>query len=502
MNFFKYIIHVRIEGIITISSIMQYIQTKRRIIMKRNIFKKSTAVALASILSCSLFLTACKERPEGTVVENEKAGEKANESVQDSGIIEEEGLKWDVAAAAYIMEDDILSGKETLKLWLDNDDFGASVVAGFEAKYPGTKVEFQNVGAVDSGNKLTLDGEAGVGADVYLMPHDHIGSAYNRSIIAPMGRYEAEIIKRFTPTSIGTVDIDSQIWGIPYLTESIGLFYNKTLLQKLVDEGMIDSAEPAKDFNDIIELAGKYNDEANGKYTLRFHAEDSYINYMWLTAFGFELFGPNADDPNNPGFDQQATIDGLNYFKSIRQIWDVKAGDISADFVTEEFAKGETPYLIMGPWASETVMKGAEEFGFDFSITTIPLMDGRQPYTFSGNQIIAVSPYSKYPAAARVLAMYVASNETLTYAYSKMGKIPALNPEYVPEIAGLVEDDKVQGVMAQAVFSKPMPSIKEIGFYWDPAKTLFMSTWDSISTPEEAAKKAYDDYMLLLKTAQ
>jgi arabinogalactan oligomer / maltooligosaccharide transport system substrate-binding protein len=461
--------------------------------MKRNILKKSISLCLVSTLAISI-LSGCTDKttdaPTDTLSE-----------VQD-GIIEEDGLFWDIANSTYILEEDIASGKVPLKLWIDNDGFGEFLVEGFMAKYPGTVLEFQNVGSADTIDKMALDGEAGTGGDVFLMPHDHVASGLNSSILGMMGNYEEEIKDRFLESAVNTVTYDNVIYGIPFLTESIALFYNQTLLDQLVDDGVLENNEPAKDFNDIIELAGKYNNEANNKYAIRWNAEDPYVNFPFLGAFGFRPFGEEGIDAENVGFNSSEVLAGLEYFKNLRPIWNINSGDITTDFTTIEFAKGDTPYLIMGPWAIEDVTNGSIENEFEFGITTIPLMDGRQPYTFSGNQIIAVSSYSKYPAAARVLAMYLASDEVLAYTYEELNKIPALNEQYANNIPGLKDDANVQGVMAQAEFSIAMPSIPEIAFFWDPAALMYKSVWDNIATPQEASIKAENDYNTLRQTAQ
>jgi len=149
----------------------------------------------------------------------------------------------------------------------------------------------------------------------------------------------------------------------------------------------------------------------------------------------------------------------------------------------------------------EPVSKGAQENDFAFGITKIPLIEGRQPYTFLGVNIICVSPYSKFPAAARALAMYIASEEMLTYTYEKMGKIPALNEKYAANIQGLNDDPYMRGFMAQAEFSNAMPSIPEMSFYWPTARSMFQAVWDNVLTPKEAVEKAYDEYNTLWTTA-
>ena len=481
--------------------------------MKKNLIRRKTvSIILACMVSVGVLSGCNNERPDTSSSESldnnissqtttDQSASTGGDEVLD-GIIIQDGLAWNTNTNQYVIEDAVLSGSVPLKLWLDNEEYGLFVKERFEAMYPGVVIEFQMVGSVDSADMMALAGESGSGADVYLIPHDHIGNTHNRNLIGPMGLYEDEIRERFNETGVGIVNIDGQLWGVPYLTESIALFYNQTLLQQLADDGLIESATPAADFNDILALSEVYDNPAQNKYSIRWEPGNAYMSHFFLTAFGYELFGPDGADPNSPGFDSQDVVDGLEYFASMRQAWNVLANDANWESTTIEFAKGETPYMIMGPWGIEDVQKGADEHGFQFSVMPLPKVDGKQPYTFSGSQLIVVSPYSPYPAASRVLAMFIGSDEILEYTYSVMGKVPALKSQYADNISGLKDDERIQAIMAQAAFSKPMPAIKEISYFWDPAGAMYQSVWDRTATPADAAAKAYSDYMALLQAAQ
>ena len=475
--------------------------------MLKNQVKKAFSFALAGILSVGALAGCGGNKTENPPItkETEAAGTTAGSGsaeADESGIIDDGGILWDTNTNSYLIEDAVLNGEAPLTLWVDNDEYGAAIVEGFAKHYPTVKVNFQNVLAGDSVNKLVLDGEAGTGGDVFLVPHDHIAKAMNSSVLGMMGRYEDEIRDRFLETAVGVANIDGVLYGTPLTVESIALYYNKTLLEKLAAEGVIDSAEPATDFEQIKALAEKYNNPAANQWTLRWQADDSYYDYMFLSAFGYKLFGPDMNDPDQINFNTPEAINGLKYYQSLRKVWDVAAADANWDYTTIEFAKGETPYLISGPWSRETIDEGAMNNGFEYDITTIPKADGNTVYTFSGVYLACVSPYSKYPGAARVLAMFLASDEMFGYTYGTMGKIPALNEKYAGNIEGLKDDTKIQGVMAQAEFSNPMPSIPEIAYFWEASKTMYVSVWDGLLTPEEAAEKAVNDFDTLRKGAQ
>jgi arabinogalactan oligomer/maltooligosaccharide transport system substrate-binding protein len=72
-----------------------------------------------------------------------------------------------------------------LLVWMDNNDWAKAVIEGFNKKYPDVVIKYENVGNVDARGKVSLDGPAGIGPDVFLMPHDHIGNAIIDDICLP-----------------------------------------------------------------------------------------------------------------------------------------------------------------------------------------------------------------------------------------------------------------------------------------------------------------------------
>jgi arabinogalactan oligomer/maltooligosaccharide transport system substrate-binding protein len=93
--------------------------------------------------------------------------------------------------------------------------------------------------------------------------------------------------------------------------------------------------------------------------------------------------------------------------------------------------------------------------------------------------------------------MFLGSKEGAEALYKTTGKLPALKAKYADEVPGLSDDVLLQGVAAQAKYSKPMPSIPEMANWWDPAKNMIVNVWDGLMSPEDAQKKAVDDFNAL-----
>ncbi|MTL24851.1 extracellular solute-binding protein, partial [Turicibacter sanguinis] len=327
--------------------------------------------------------------------------------------------------------------KVEIKLWLDDDDYAAAIEPAIEAAYPNIDVVYEKVGAVDARTKLELDGPAGLGGDVFIQPHDGMSESILSNILLPLGSDLGNMIEeRMLEGAVGTVKVDNTYYGIPLATESLALFYNKTLLEE-------NGFEVATSFEQIKEQAAQYNDAATNKFLLRFQPGNSYDMHFFLTGAGFQLYGENHDDASQVNLNTPEVVAGLEFFKSMKEYLPVPYADLNWDTVHGEFIKGNVPYMISGPWSIAEAKQGAIDNEFEWGVTTIPTINGVQPETFSGNIIACVSAYTQHPTEAKQVAEFLASEEGLQIMYDVQGKIPALKDASV--IEGVTEDPYVAG---------------------------------------------------------
>ena len=389
-------------------------------------------------------------------------------------------------------EKPVTSGEKVeIKLWLDDDNYAEAIEPAIEAALPNIDIVYEKVGAVDARTKLELDGPAGFGGDVFIQPHDGMSESISANILLPLGdEIGAQIEDRMIEGAVGTVKQDGKYFGIPLATETLALFYNKTLLEE-------NGLDVATSFEEIKEQAAVYNDNAANKFIIRFQPGNSYDMHFFLTAAGFNLYGENHDDASQVNLNTPEVVEALTFFKSMTEILPVPYADLNWDTVHGEFVKGNVPYIITGPWSIGEIKTDAD---FEWGVTTIPTINGVQPETFSGNIIACVSAYTQHPTEAKQVAEFLSSDEGLQILYDVKGSIPALKDASV--IEGVVEDPYISGILAQAEFAQPMPILPEMSKYWGAAETLYRSVWEGLATPEEAAAKALDDYNTALQMAE
>jgi len=378
-----------------------------------------------------------------------------------------------------------------LKLWLDEEDYAEPLLEALAVALPHINITWEEVGTVDTLEKLLLDGPAGLGADIILIPHDHMADGVNQNAFVPLGSELSEMMEGRIPNdALGTVSHNDTYYGVPLATESVALFYNKTLLDEL-------ELEVATTFEEILEQAEKFNNPRDNEFILLFEGGNPYHGHIFLTSYGYELFGPNHDDADLISLDSSEVVQGLEFLEKVSEILPVPSGDLDWDTTHGRFVDGEAPYMISGPWSISDMHEYAD---FEWGITTIPTINGTQPQTFAGYTIAIISSYTDEADAAREVLDFMASDEGIQIIYEGRGSIPALVDSTI--IPGVSEDPYSLGVLAQAEHAHPMPLIPEMSSYWAAAGPMFEAVWDGLLTPEEAAAKAEADFYASLHMQQ
>ncbi|MNN24919.1 Cyclodextrin-binding protein precursor [compost metagenome] len=282
------------------------------------------------------------------------------------------------------------------------------------------------------------------------------------------------------------------MFGVPISTESIALFYNKTLLKELTG-----SDKPAETWEQIIELANTYNNSSTNQWTIRFLAGQLYYAYPILSSLGWHIYeDQNLDQPN---FNSEALTKGLEFYKSLRSIWNVNSADATYDSIENEFVKGKTPYIITGPWVFNDFDNAAAENNFEYGVTMIPkVSSGDVASSLTGISVAIVSGYSKYPAAARVFANFMASDEGAAALYQSTGAIPALKTDHIQNVEGIGGNEHIAGIISQSENADLTLQIPE--YMYTAGNALIVNVWDnlmSISEAQQKAEKEYADLRLL-----
>lgn len=359
-----------------------------------------------------------------------------------------------------------------LKVWESagaEKTFVNFVIKEYRKVNKNVKITYEPVEATDARAKIELDGPAGVGADVFVTPHDHIGALVQGGHVLPVDDADTYMADFLDMARVGAT-YDGVVYGYPLGSETYALFYNKDLLK-----------EAPKTWDEVVAYAKTFNNKAENKYALVWPVADGYYGYMFMESFGAPLFGPNGNDRKQHNLNSPAAIKGLTYFQNLRkQILEIPAADASGDFCNAEFTEGKAAMIITGPWKINDFKKA----GINFGITTVPAFPGTDhpANTFAGVRLAYVSSYSEFPEEAKAFAKFMTSKEMLEKRFDITDQIP-------PRKDIVTNNELSNGIKAQLEYATPMPTIPQLGTYWNAMGSAYSGIWDgdNVKTALDAA---------------
>jgi len=364
------------------------------------------------------------------------------------------------------------AGKVTLKVWESEGiekDFILWAAEEFKKTNPNVDIVYEPVGHVDARSKIELDGPAGVGADVFVAPHDHLGALINGGHV--LENTDAAFKTSFVDAAVIGATYNGKVYGYPLAIETYALFYNKDIVKTA-----------PKTWAEVEAFAKTWNNKAENKYAIAWEVANAYFDYIFMGGFGAHLFGPNGNDRTQHNINSANAIAGLSYFQSLRKnILDVPSADMSGDFCNSSFVEGKVPMLITGPWKIADFTKANLNYG----IAPIPVFPNQKnpPSSFSGIRLAFVSAYTNNVEQATAFAKFLTSKEVLTKRYEITKQIP-------PRKDISITDPLSAGILAQAQYATPMPSIPQMGTYWSAMGAAFASIWDGADVKKELTAAA------------
>lgn len=306
----------------------------------------------------------------------------------------------------------------------------------------------------DMDTKLQMAAPAGMGPDVIAtMPHDIIGKWANQGILYPLDTHP-DSLNGFFDSTVMAVTYNGKPYGIPLSVESVGLVYNKALVEKAPET-----------FDEVLDIIEQY--ENSDTYGLVFPAAEPYHMYGILKGFGGYIFGwkDGQYDVYDIGMNNEGAVEAVNYLKSFfdNGYFPESMRDRSSQhaFSTGTFEQGKAALQINGPW----VIANLEKLGIDYGISVIPMLpNGEYPQPFLGVQFVGINNYSSNKEAALKLAEYITSKSNMAQFALDTHLTPTRSD--VLETEAVKSNEQISAWARQAELGNPMPNIPEMSSVW------------------------------------
>lgn len=389
------------------------------------------SIITAAVASAALLLTACGGGDGGSTDEPTTA-EPTTEETSETATEEP-------------------AAEGSITVWVDETRQAAVEAAATSfTEETGTDVELVLKNFEDIRADFTAQVPTGEGPDITVGAHDWLGELAQNGVVAPveLGDKAAE----FEPAAVAAFTLDGQVYGLPYAIENLGLIRNTAL-----------APEAPATWNDLL-AAG----EAAGtpyKALIQMNGEDGdpYTFYPLQASFGSKVFEANADGSYT---DQLALETGGAEFAAFLAAngpsgTGVFNQDRTYDIVVDAFAKGESPFLIGGPWMIEAIQAG----GVEVAIDPIPSAGGQPATPFLGVPGFYLSAQSENALLANDFLVNYLSTEEAQYALYEAGDRP---PALIAAAERAAQDPITAGFIAAGEGASPMPNIPAMNNVWTP----------------------------------
>ncbi|SFF32587.1 carbohydrate ABC transporter substrate-binding protein, CUT1 family [Phytobacter palmae] len=381
-------------------------------------------------------------------------------------------------AAGQIISLSAHAATKQLNVW---EDIKKSVgiqdaVKDFEQKYD-VKVNVQEMPYAQQLEKLRLDGPAGIGPDVLVIPNDQLGGAVVQGLLTPLN-LDKEKIDAFTPASINAFRLDNMLYGVPKAVETLVLIYNKDLIDK-----------PLQSLPEWLDYSKKQREQ--NKYGLLAKFDQIYYSWGAIGPMGGYLFGKNDKGGYNPkdiGLNKPGAVEAVTFLKKFYSEGAFPSGilgDNGLNAIDSLFTEKKAAAVINGPWAFQPY----EAAGINYGVVPLPnLPDGKPMSSFLGVKGYVVSTWSKDKQLAQQFLEFINQPQYVKTRYIATREIPA--QKAMIDDPMIKNDEKASAVAVQAARATAMPGIPEMGEVWGPANAALELSLTGKQEPQAALDAA------------
>jgi len=324
-------------------------------------------------------------------------------------------------------------------IWEDTEKAETTKAAAkaFEEK-EGVKVEVKEVKMTDQQKKVALDGPAGKGPDIMLLPHDQIGTVVDQGLIAELKDGE-KALEPFIDTAKSAVTFDGKVYGYPKAVETPILLFNKDELK-----------EAPASMDDLYKISTEQ--KKDGKYGFLALWDNFYFAHG---LFPKGLIGGGGGQALDQLFGDKKAVAVMN-----------------------------------GPWA----VASYKEKGINLGASALPKLPNGEPIkTFVGVKTYAISAYSENAEWAEKFLASLTGEENAKAMFEKYNEIPPVTA--LQEDAAIKDNEVAAAVFAQSQNGVPMPNIAEMGQVWEPMAAALQL----VATNKQDAQKSADDAVKQIK---
>ncbi|USQ87938.1 extracellular solute-binding protein [Streptomyces phaeoluteigriseus] len=369
-----------------------------------------------------------------------------------------------------------------------------ALVKEFEAANKDVKVKYVNVPFDQAQNKFdTAAGSKGA-PDVLRSEVGWTPAFAKKGFFLPLDGTEALADQaKFKPNLIEQAKYEGKTYGVPIVTDTLALVYNKALFAKA---GL---TEAPKSWDDLKKAAATIKDKTG---------VDGYWGSTQAYYAQSFLYGEGTDTVDAEG--KKITVNSAEAKKAYGTwlgMFDGKGlhkADTTADayaHIQDAFVNGKVAAIVQGPWEITNFYKGsAFTDKSNLGIATVPAGSTGEAGAPTGGHNLSVYAGSDaaHQKAALKFVNFMTSAKSQAAVAQKNSTLPTRDDAYTAEVKA---DPGIAGYQTVLSAAQPRPALPEYSSLWGPLDTELpkiaggkVSLDKGLSNAETAIAKLVPDF--------
>ncbi|MFF6784748.1 extracellular solute-binding protein [Streptomyces sp. NPDC012510] len=342
-----------------------------------------------------------------------------------------------------------------------------ALVKQFEAAHKDIKVRYVNVPFDQAQNKFDTAAGATGAPDVLRSEVGWTPAFAKKGFLLPLDGTEALADQdEFQPNLIKQAQYDGKTYGVPFVTDTLALVYNKALFEKA-------GVEAPKTWDDLKKAAATIKDKTGA---------DGYWGSTQAYYAQSFLYGDGTDTVDVAA--RKITVDSAEAKKAYGTWLDLFDGkglhkaDTTADayaHIQDAFVNGKVASIIQGPWEITNFYKGSafKDKG-NLGIATVPAGTSGKAGAPTGGHNLSVyagSNKAKQEASLKFVKFMTSAKAQETIALEN-ATLPTRDDAYTAEVKA---DPGIAGYQTVLAAAQPRPELPEYSSLWGPLDTELLA---------------------------
>lgn len=332
----------------------------------------------------------------------------------------------------------------------------------FTKENPNITIKTQSIEWAEYYQKVPAAVTSGKAPDIGIMHADSLATNAARQVIQPLDDVATALNlneEDFIPLAWRGGIYDGKRYGIPLDIHPAGLYYNKTVLEKVG----ADPEKPPTNHDEFMTILDQCKSKGIQGFWVSALSAQGLLSQTLVYQFGGYMV---ADDGSAVGFGDEPAVKAISWLKSlIDNGYSPKNAAGDGDQVSLNSDKGA--FMINGPWMTTPL---SENKKLKWGCAPIPNIGGEQ-FTWSGSHQFVLpvqrNPDENKAKAARFLVNWISQQ---SHAWAEgAAQVPARNSvRDTPEFAELPYVTEFAKQVDYIRFVPPIPGIGDVMEEWTP----------------------------------